>query len=539
MSYTLSEQDKSLLSAFHDGETTASEAAEARHLLERSPEARAWLRDARSVRTMSVEASHRTPLPSTSAKLTGPVIAAAAQKGIVSGGGFFAAARSPLGLAGATAVVLIAGAAFMLQQLKDDPARGTHDDLIGAVAGAGPHATGGPAAVPVLDSDPLAVPPITAGDLAGFALDGVLPINSERTQFVCMEHMNDPATTTIREIEGRFGTLGGEHVRALDSLAELLRGAVVRLQGNAYAVRSDLPELRMAIIGELEEARLTDGARKRLNAAREEARQNGERLRTSLQDEIRAMEATLLRAGEKPYVLIESNRTVERPTGDGKEVSVLTMVGPRSRMISLNSHGLTIAEPNPSLALAYASTTPSRKNNRVSAGTGAPVSERTAETTARGEASDWRAMAVEPFMQSVTINLIAGSGMTIVVSDDSDTTFWSSTLFLGDDIYRIGSKIDDWTQLMNLRIGRIAIDRSEPAKVRAWRILNVRNQYRDQLINLLDSLEEPKAPSTPPDADSSKQDLLEEAAEADNEANPEKAPLESTCLPWEDCTGLG
>lgn len=540
MSYTLSEQEKSLLSAFHDGEATATEAAQARQLLERLPEARAWLRDARSVGRMSVEATMRVPLPALSGKLTGTAIVTAATKqGALSGGGFFAAARSPLGLAGAAAV-LIAGAIWTFQELKNPVESHSNTELrvpspetTSAIADAAMTD-----AFPQPDENALMVPPITARDLVGFALEGTLPINAERTQFVGMESGTAQEPTLAQEIEGGMETLKPLQVRALDSLGKLVRSSMVRLQGRGWAVRSDLPDLRLAVIDQLQKARLSGTARKGLTAACREAQENRTQLLGRLESEISGMEARLLAAGEAPYVLIETNATVENPTGSRNNVAVLKMIGERNRIITLNPQAIRISEPNPSLAFAAE---PTRKERPAPAQQKAisPGTERD-KPSAVSVDTGWEWIAAEPFMQSVTINIFSNEGVSVIISDEVDTTWQSPTLYIRNDIYFLGTRIDTLTDKLNEQISRIVNDRSKSPEVRAWEIMKERREYREQLEELLDSANRVKKDSPqffPNDSLKKRNDPLEEAAEHDGFR--EERPLESTCMPWEDCTGVG
>lgn len=551
MSHTLSDQEKSLLSAFHDGEATPREAAQARQLLERSPEATSWLQDARAVRNMSVETAMRTPLPPLSGKLTGSAIVRAAAGG-GGGGGFFAVARSPLGLAGAAAL-LLAGAVWTYGELKNPaPFESGRQTEIAAVPEANPPQVLATADLsPQPGANPVMIPPITARDLAGFALDGALPINAERTRFVGMGSNEANVTAAVREIEEGMRKLEPLQARALDSLAELLRSSVIRLQGNGLAVRSDLPDLRLAVIERLRQSPLSGTARTELNTARRKAQENRTKVLSSLEAEMKRMEAGLLAAGETPYVFIESSRTVENPAGDRSERTVTEMIGPRNRVIALNPQAIRITDPNPSLKVSLA-TAPPRRNRAAAApdagdsrrtaalSAAASSDARTAETSASG--SDWQLVATEPFMQSITINLFSNTGMSVVISDEADTTWQWETLYVRSDIYPLSARINALTERLNRQMTRIANDRTKPPEVRAWEMVRKQNIYTRQLQQLLDSANgsaRPQVPNPLP-SDSTKEkadDILKDAAEHD--AAPDKEPLESTCMPWEDCTGVG
>lgn len=552
MSHILSDQEKSLLSAFHDGEATPREAAQARQLLERSPEAKSWLQDARAVRHMSVESAMRTPLPPLSGKLTGSaIVKAAAGAGGAGGGSFFAVARSPLGLAGAAAL-LLAGAVWTYGELKN-PApfeSGRQTEIAAAMPETNHSQVLATADLsPQPDANPVTIPPITARDLAGFALDGALPINAERTRFVGMGSNQAETTAAVREIEEGMRELEPLQVRALDSLAELLRSSVIRLQGNGLAVRSDLPDLRLAVIERLRDADLSGAARKELNTARRKAQENRGEVLTSLEIGMKRMEAGLLAAGETPYVLIESNETIESPAGDRTGRTVVEFIGTRNRVITLNPQAIRITDPNPSLRVSLATATPRR--NRPAAAAEAGVSPRTtsavtstgtgtAETSASG--SDWQSVAVEPFMQSITINLFSSTGMSVVISDEADTTWQWETLYIRSDIYPLSARINALTERLNQQMNRIANDRTKPPEVRAWEMVRKQNIYTRQLRQLLDSAngsDQEEAPNLSP-IDSTKgtaDDILKDAAEHD--ALPDRESLESTCMPWEDCTGVG
>lgn len=553
MSHTLSDQEKSLLSSFHDGEATPREAAQARQLLERSPEAESWLQDARAVRNMSVESAMRTPLPPLSGKLTGSAIVKAAGAGGAGGGSFFAVARSPFGLAGAAAL-LLAGAVWTYGELKNPaPFESGRQTAIAAATPETNHSQVLATAEisPQPDANPVTIPPITARDLAGFALDGALPINTERTRFVGMGSNQAETTAAVREIEEGMRELEPLQARALDSLAELLRSSVIRLQGNGLAVRSDLPDLRLAVIERLRDADLSGTARKELNTARRKAQENRAQVLTSLEVGMKRMETGLLAAGETPYVLIESNETIESPAGDRTGRTVVEMIGTRNRVITLNPQAIRITDPNPSLQVSLATATPRRNRPAATAEAGASgraaavsagtsTGTGTAETSASG--SDWQSVAAEPFMQSITINLFSSTGMSVVISDEADTTWQWETLYIRSDIYPLSARINALTERLNQQMNRIANDRTKPPEVRAWEMVRKQNIYTRQLRQLLDSANgsvQQDVPNPIP-SDSAKKkadDILKDAAEHD--ALPDREPLESTCMPWEDCTGVG
>ena len=80
MSYILTENEKVLLSAYHDGELSGSEFADAEKLLQNSAEARRWLRDAGTVGKLSRTSVVRPGAALRSSKLTGQAIASVASR---------------------------------------------------------------------------------------------------------------------------------------------------------------------------------------------------------------------------------------------------------------------------------------------------------------------------------------------------------------------------------------------------------------------------------------------------------------------------
>lgn len=543
MRHTLTDQEIALLSAYHDGEVTAAESAEAQHLLERSGEARAWLRDAKSVHTLSVGAFSATAIGiSSSAKLSGSsIVAAASRRGP---GGFFSAVQSPLGMVG-VAAVLVAGAIFAIMPFGENPDEAVSD----IVAEAAPAVAQTPS-VPVafmasLDTSALIVPPVTASDLVNFALDGVIPINEDRTQFVEMESGANVEPSVTRSIEKGLFSLDKSGIKSLDSLAELLRSSVLKVEKDV-CVRSDIPEIRLSVIDKLEETSLPKTARQHLVTARKKASQEHQQISTSLEREMAKMKDALINGENTPYVLIKSEERVESFAGDSDRTSVLEMIGPRSQVIAINAGRIRLSTPNPTIAppAQPASRIAARvSNNDRNMGTG-PVDAEEARPTSTPEektveVSRWETYVTMPFMQSVTINLISNSSLQVIVSDEVDTT-WESPAFQRKVIYVIGPQIDSLTDALNTKVERIVKDRMQTPEERARRILKEQENYERQLQKLIDRINL-TAPAAPEEAkDSTEQNNDEKLMKIESvQDSTNDVSIQSDCLPLHDCTGLG
>lgn len=493
MRYTLTEQEIALLSAYHDGEVTAAERAEVQRLLERTPEAQAWLRDAKSVQTLSVGAiTAATMGMSSSSKLSGQaIVAAAAKRGP---GGFFSAMQSPLGMAG-VAAVLVAGAILAFKPFQNTSSISEQETSISVAeertqTQEEPTVSAIPASyLATLDTSALMVPPITAHDLVHFALQGVIPINDERTQFVGMDSDSDSdiEPSLARSIESRLGLLDKSGIKTLDSLAKLLRSSVVKVQENSCAASSDIPDIRLSVIQKLEEtSSLPKTARRSLAVAKSNAQQEDRKMASALESEMQKMKEALIKGGNKPYVLIETETHVENPTGDRKQATVLGIIGPRTEVIVLNRESIRITNPNLNIAppkRIVQSTSPKKPPHSQPL---ASVDDQSAIESG-SDVSSWELYANQPFMQLVTINLISNSSIQVVVCDEIDTT-WESPTFQQEVIYAIGPQIDSLTDILNMRINNIAKDRSQSPEERARKILDEQEKYERRLQEMIDRI---------------------------------------------------
>ncbi len=541
MRYTLTEQDIALLSAYHDGEVTAVERAEVQRLLERTPDAQKWLRDAKSVQTLSVGAITAATMGiSSSSKLSGhSIVTAAAKKGP---GGFFSAVQSPLGMAG-VAAVLVAGAILAFNPFQssssiseqDAGASVTEERLQDQAA---PTVSAIPASyLATLDTSALMVPPITVHDLVHFALQGVIPINDERTQFVGMgsDLESDVEPSLARSIESHLGSLDKSGIKSLDSLAELLRSSVVKVQEHSCAASSDIPDIRLSVIQKLEEtSSLPKTARRSLAVAKNNAQQEDRKLTSALENEMEKMKDALIKGGNKPYVLIETETRVENPTGDRKQATVLEIIGSRTQVIALNPESIRITNPNLNIAppKQIAQVTSRNKVNR----SGSAASEDASPPTEpQSGTSSWEIYASQPFMQLVTINLISNSSIQVVVCNEIDTT-WESPTFQQEVIYAIGPQIDSLTDILNMRINNIAKDRSQSPEERARKILDEQEKYERRLQEMIDRINregENKGAESQyvPKNDS---ELMQSTPKQDS---TNEVSVRSDCFLLQDCTG--
>ena len=535
MRYILTEQEIALLSAYHDGEVTAAETAEVQRLLERTPEAQAWLRDAKSVHTLSAGAITATTIGiSSSSKLSGSAIVAAASK--KGSGGFFSAMQSPLSMAG-VAAVLVAGAIVAFNPFQGNSNSAEQDAAI-PVAEEPVQTAPTVSAIPVsylatLDTSDLMVPPITAHDLVNFALEGVIPINDERTQFVGMgsDSKSDTEPSLARSIESRLGSLDKSGIKTLDSLAELLRSSVVKVQENSCAASSDIADIRLSVIQKLEETSLPRTVRRSLAVAKNNAEQEGRELSSALENEMEKMKDALLKGGNKPYVLIQTETRVENPTGDREQLMVLEIIGSRTQVIALNPESIRITNPNLNIAprrqIAHVAKTSTEIAKSIK-----PVPEVTKLTS---ETNSWEVYAKQPFMQLVTINLISNSSIRVVVCDEIDTT-WESPTFQQDVIYAIGPQIDSLTNILNKRINGIANDRMQSPEERARQILDEQEKYERQLQEMIDRINEgnTKEGAASPMESEDESELMDISPKQDS---AKEVSVRGNCLPLQDCTG--
>lgn len=565
MHHTLTEQEITLLSAYHDGEVTPAERIEVERLLERSSEANAWLRDMNSVHTLSVGAAVVPGSAVLSGKLSGAaIVAASGTSG--AGGAFMHVMRSPLGIAG-TAAVLVAGAIvafnpFGGREIDSDHVRpsatvaSTIDDN---AAESRPTTMAAEAAV---------VPPMTPAALVDFALTGALPIDEERTQFLCFDESDAAAHDrhTAREIESGLASLEHSAKRSLDSLSELIAGSVVKLENGGYGVRDDVPELQAAVISRLEGAGLSTKAKSELAAARNRAEQNGRRLGTALDEEMRRMQNELAVGNDEPYVLFDMTGIDEGTPNRTQYRSIFSMLGERTQVVVVDPGSIRMVEPSVRLTSLRPAPAPSapvepaaRKKVRRDDDVLGMNTKKTLADDVNIRPKDTEAenglvqtqengltlptpKATKPFLQRVTITLSAPGDVQLVVSDDIDTTFESQQIQPGV-LYVIGPEIDEMTGKLNREVEKVINDRSRSSRDRAREIIRLQSEYEQQLLRLIngpfmkrdnsDGQLDPK----PQDADSTKEAHdEEEAACLPAPADKRVLQKETTCISTGDCS---
>jgi hypothetical protein len=281
MRYKISDIDRTLLSAYMDGELAPAETARAETLLASSEEARNYLRELRAVDNLSgqvLAASAATvvagaPLAASfAAKLTGSAITAAAERAVV-------AKAVTLGSWGLAAVVGVAatvavGAALVLQTPK-----GLLNPRQGKVAAHVAPQIAQP--VSNLDTNNLIVPPMTAADMLAFAVHGMLPIDAKRNRFITLASKGaDSLSVKVhhegpRDIEQNVASIDLRERNVLDSIQRVIRTSLI-YSNQGLAIRSDIarliPSCRLGVIRTFQQAapRLSVDLRQRLDRTRTE-----------------------------------------------------------------------------------------------------------------------------------------------------------------------------------------------------------------------------------------------------------------------------
>ena len=320
-----------MLSAYLDGELTAAERQQAERLLESSDGARAYLRDLRAINSVEMGAFPTIPAGLAAGgaiaggKLTASAIKSAAAKGqgigsLTSGWGF-------AGLAAAAALV-VAGYNFLGDSV-DKPV----ETRVASAPVVAPATSQAPLPVLDVDSSSFVIPAMTPSELLDFAVEGTLPIDSERERFITVLPNGENALAVsmhgadVRRVD-YAEDIPVTGLRRLDSVHQMVRTALVPYSRNSIAVRSDLPLLRLQVLEQLSES---------LPAMSAEVRQEIERARTELQAAHREVERTRtmllsnhggVAAGVQPrtvlYIPIESEEVRRFTSGEWQRMGVPT-----------------------------------------------------------------------------------------------------------------------------------------------------------------------------------------------------------------------
>jgi hypothetical protein len=274
MQQRLTDIERTLLSAYHDGELSGVDTQRAEELLARSQPAQAYLRDLRNLNSLSAAAfppvSATTAAgTSAAAKLSSSAIRAAAEKGAVTKG----LLAGGWGMAGmATAAVAVVAVAVMTLMPSSGPTPQTHDRNTPVA----PQEQIAVPAVMALDTTSLIVPAMTSDELVSFAMNGTLPLDAERQRFICVADTASAPPAMHAELPAmlrqELGTLDPAAIRGLDSIKEVVRTSLLNYSNDRIAIRNDMGVLRLSVLQHIESSlspRLPAETRQRLMVARE------------------------------------------------------------------------------------------------------------------------------------------------------------------------------------------------------------------------------------------------------------------------------
>lgn len=264
MSYNLSNTERTLLSAYLDGEISATERVQAEQLLTRSEGARAYLNEIRAVDALSGSVLTGTSILEAagnaapfSAKLSGKAIEAAAEKAIYSK----AVALGSWGLAGVAGVAaVVVGVALSVTT----PSRPVAGKLPSRSVPQSRTATAPEmiATAPVIDLDTsnLLVSPMTPSDLFAFAVDGTLPIKSNKGSYITLAPQGKASMAlevhadAPEDISERLPSLDAPALAMFDSIQRVVRTSLLQYSNERIALRADLQSLRLGVIRSFERA---------------------------------------------------------------------------------------------------------------------------------------------------------------------------------------------------------------------------------------------------------------------------------------------
>ncbi len=253
MNQRLTENDRVLLSTYLDNELAAADVVRAERLITSSPEAESYLNELRALGTLSIEAGALPAGLAATMKLTGPAIVTAA-KGISLAKGTILGGWGVTGLVGVAATAAVAVTIALSGGGRDAPKDPTHTT---AQTGHAAVAQTVPAVTALtLDSNALIVPEMTPTEMVAFAVDGTLPIDEGRKRFITLvtkgrdslsvEIHNRPPQGMVdimRDIE----RLRPAEYRGIDSLARMVRLAVLQGKDGGTIVRRDIGRLRLEV----------------------------------------------------------------------------------------------------------------------------------------------------------------------------------------------------------------------------------------------------------------------------------------------------
>ncbi|MGE3801153.1 MAG: anti-sigma factor [Candidatus Kapaibacterium sp.] len=542
MSYKLTEKEKTLLSAYHDGELSSTEHAEVEKLLRRSIEARNWLRGADAVRTLSMAAVVVPEVASHSAKLTGSAIAAASRRGGVGTVSYMV--HSPWTAVGLLSLLLI-GAIYLM-----NPFVPSSDELTAtnrAVPTSG-EMSSEPVTLSASDTKSM-VPPITPRDLIGFAVNGMLPVNEDRTKYLSVGSSDHSNEEMVRELESQLSELASVHLLTLDSLAKLLRSAVLQGRNGTYAVRQDLAALREDVIEQIERAPLSAKTSEELSKAKRQAQQVHEDIEDRLGKEMERMREALMAGGSQPYLYVDAKSITEAPTGDHQVALSFEQIGKRFDVVLLNPEGVTVRDQNVTIAALLP---PASRQPAVLAKQTPLKSQSKPAFGAAGSANEpWEKHVTSVYMADVTITLSSNQSQ-IIISNDEETTLNSGFFDMKENsstFYTLSNYLTKLTDSLNATVNRIVADTATSARERAGQILRVQDDYRQRvgrIIEVIRSHQEKAADpdsATTPNGDAASVDKDREEVRTDGQSQEsalrdDAADATSPCPLQENCTGV-
>lgn len=257
----LSDNERTLLSAYLDGEVSPAEQGKAEALLAGSKEARTYLHEIRTVNNLSV-AAFPPPIVggaiagSIAAKISGSAISTAAQhtsllKALLSG---------PWGLAGAavTAATIVTAVSLSINpgQVKTTG----HGVPVASPPAIVRNAT--VAEAPISDTNGTMVPTMTPPELVRFAVEGTLPLDYQRDHYLTIQPNGTDSFVvnvgrgTQTALDASLGEISSGSLAGLDTVQRAIRSTVKAMKNGTIGIRNDFLAQRCRLIDSLENRRL-------------------------------------------------------------------------------------------------------------------------------------------------------------------------------------------------------------------------------------------------------------------------------------------
>ncbi len=273
MKQSLNDIERTLLSAYMDGELSPEELAKAEELLASSEGARLYLSELTVVEHLSASVLAAVPVAGTagvasvSAKLTGSAIQAAAKRSLLTKTASF----GTWGLAGAVGAA-VTGIVAVARSVNSP--RATLSDVTTHPRAA---AQAPMQAISSVDTSNLLVPPMSTSDMVAFAVHGTLPLDTGRQRFICLGTSGKDSLVVavndrpMKDTDAQLLAMRVTRAGALDSLQRIVRTSVLQSR-NGIALRADIPLLRLNVLRSLEESvpTLPRELRRRLERTRDE-----------------------------------------------------------------------------------------------------------------------------------------------------------------------------------------------------------------------------------------------------------------------------